>query len=83
MNDTVVSAIEQQNKVKGYMDGRSLSVTFSMLRENSLYWNYYVDNYLKGKSPVDFDLYIGTATVPMWRGLVIISSYEIFIWRTN
>ncbi|MCG3815346.1 class I poly(R)-hydroxyalkanoic acid synthase [Photobacterium damselae] len=56
INDTVVSAIEQQNKVKGYMDGRSLSVTFSMLRENSLYWNYYVDNYLKGKSPVDFDL---------------------------
>ncbi|MGX9456540.1 class I poly(R)-hydroxyalkanoic acid synthase [Photobacterium damselae subsp. damselae] len=56
VNDTVVSAIEQQNKVKGYMDGRSLSVTFSMLRENSLYWNYYVDNYLKGKSPVDFDL---------------------------
>ncbi len=56
VNDTVVSAIEQQNKVKGYMDGRSLSVTFSMVRENSLYWNYYVDNYLKGKSPVDFDL---------------------------
>ncbi|MCG9778048.1 class I poly(R)-hydroxyalkanoic acid synthase [Photobacterium damselae] len=56
VNDTVVSAIEQQNKVKGYMDGRSLSVTFSMLRENCLYWNYYVDNYLKGKSPVDFDL---------------------------
>lgn len=38
------------------MDGRSLSVTFSLLRENSLYWNYYVDNYLKGNSPVDFDL---------------------------
>lgn len=56
INDTIVSAIEMQNNVKGYMDGRSLSVTFSLLRENSLYWNYYVDNYLKGNSPVDFDL---------------------------
>lgn len=56
INDTIISAIEHQNNAKGYMDGRSLSVTFSLLRENSLYWNYYVDNYLKGKSPVDFDL---------------------------
>ena len=56
INDTIISAIELQNNLKGYMDGRSLSVTFSLLRENSLYWNYYVDNYLKGNSPLDFDL---------------------------
>ncbi|WP_104400538.1 class I poly(R)-hydroxyalkanoic acid synthase [Vibrio penaeicida] len=56
VNDTVIRAIEAQNNLQGYMDGRSLSVTFSLLRENSLYWNYYVDNYLKGNSPVDFDL---------------------------
>ncbi|HFQ4913611.1 TPA: class I poly(R)-hydroxyalkanoic acid synthase [Vibrio vulnificus] len=56
INDTIISAIELQNNAKGYMDGRSLSVTFSLLRENSLYWNYYVDNYIKGSSPVDFDL---------------------------
>ncbi|MEZ8824354.1 class I poly(R)-hydroxyalkanoic acid synthase [Vibrio amylolyticus] len=56
INETIVSALEAQNNAKGYMDGRSLSVTFSLLRENSLYWNYYVDNYLKGNSPVDFDL---------------------------
>ncbi|PKF51497.1 class I poly(R)-hydroxyalkanoic acid synthase [Enterovibrio nigricans] len=56
INDSVISAIELQNNAQGYMDGRSLSVTFSLLRENSLYWNYYIDNYLKGNSPVDFDL---------------------------
>ncbi|WP_394213176.1 class I poly(R)-hydroxyalkanoic acid synthase [Enterovibrio calviensis] len=56
INESLVSAIELQNNSRGYMDGRSLSVTFSLLRENSLYWNYYVDNYLKGNSPVDFDL---------------------------
>ncbi|WP_407331220.1 class I poly(R)-hydroxyalkanoic acid synthase [Enterovibrio sp. 27052020O] len=56
ISESLVSAIELQNTARGYMDGRSLSVTFSLLRENSLYWNYYVDNYLKGNSPVDFDL---------------------------
>ncbi|MBA5764396.1 class I poly(R)-hydroxyalkanoic acid synthase [Vibrio sp. 404] len=56
INEPIINAIEIQNNAKGYMDGRSLSVTFSLLRENSLYWNYYVDNYLKGQSPVDFDM---------------------------
>lgn len=37
------------------MDGCLFSVMFSLLCENSLYWNYYVDNYLKGQSLVDFD----------------------------
>ncbi|SMY35168.1 class I poly(R)-hydroxyalkanoic acid synthase [Photobacterium andalusiense] len=56
INDPIITAIEAQNIENGYMDGRSLSVTFSLLRENSLYWNYYVNNYLKGNSPIDFDL---------------------------
>ncbi|MFD2179290.1 class I poly(R)-hydroxyalkanoic acid synthase [Veronia pacifica] len=56
INESVVDAMTLQNEARGYMDGRSLSVTFSLLRENSLYWNYYIDNYLKGNSPVDFDL---------------------------
>ncbi|WP_061038198.1 class I poly(R)-hydroxyalkanoic acid synthase [Vibrio coralliirubri] len=56
INETIINAIEKQNDGKGYMDGRSLSVTFSLLRENSLYWNYYIDNYLKGSSPMEFDL---------------------------
>ncbi|MFS1908200.1 class I poly(R)-hydroxyalkanoic acid synthase [Vibrio lentus] len=56
INEMIIDAIEKQNDAKGYMDGRSLSVTFSLLRENSLYWNYYIDNYLKGSSPMEFDL---------------------------
>jgi len=56
INDDIISAIEVQNELNGVMDGRSLSVVFSLLRENSLYWNYFVNNYLKGNSPMDFDL---------------------------
>ena len=56
INDPIISAVEIQNSMRGYMDGRMMNVTFSLLRENSLYWNYYVEHYLKGNNPVDFDL---------------------------
>lgn len=56
INDPVISAIEAMEKVTGYCDGRQLAVTFSLLRENSLYWNYYIENYLKGKEPAEFDI---------------------------
>ena len=56
IDDNIVKAIEQQNNHKGYFDGRVMAVSFSKLRENSLYWNYYIQNYLKGESPMPFDL---------------------------
>lgn len=56
INEPLISALEMQNNSKGYMDGRTLSVIFSLLRENSLYWNYFIDNYLKGSCPADFDI---------------------------
>lgn len=56
IDDKIVAAIDKQNAEKGVFDGRMMGVSFSLLRENSLYWNYYVQNYLKGERPVPFDL---------------------------
>jgi polyhydroxyalkanoate synthase len=56
ISEPLINAIEIQNNAKGYMDGRTVSVIFSLLRENSLYWNYFIENYLKGKCPVNFDI---------------------------
>jgi polyhydroxyalkanoate synthase len=56
VNEAMVSAIEIENNLKGYRSGRELATTFSLLRENSLYWNYYISKYLKGESPMAFDL---------------------------
>ncbi|TCB04602.1 class I poly(R)-hydroxyalkanoic acid synthase, partial [Acinetobacter sp. ANC 4641] len=56
INEPVVSSIETLNEQTGYFDGRQLAVTFSLLRENTLYWNYYIENYLKGNEPSDFDI---------------------------
>lgn len=56
IDERVVSALEQEEESQGVLDGRVMGFAFSLLRENSLYWNYYVQNYLKGERPIPFDL---------------------------
>ncbi len=56
IDERIVSALEQEGEQKGVFDGRMMGVAFSLLRENSLYWNYYIQNYLKGERPTAFDL---------------------------
>ncbi len=48
--------LKKDIKKKGILDGRVLGLAFSMLRENSLFWSYFVNNYLKGKDPAPFDI---------------------------
>lgn len=56
IDERIVSALEKEEEEQGVLDGRIMGVAFSLLRENSLYWNYYVQNYLKGERPMPFDL---------------------------
>lgn len=56
IDERIVDSIDKQNSKEGVFDGRMMGVAFSMLRENSLYWNYFIQNYLKGERPVPFDL---------------------------
>ena len=48
--------MEEQMARKGYLDGRKMSSAFNMLRANDLIWPYVINNYLKGKDPLPFDL---------------------------
>jgi len=40
----------------GYLDADDMYTAFNLLRANDLIWTFYVDNYLLGKKPLDFDL---------------------------
>jgi polyhydroxyalkanoate synthase subunit PhaC len=41
---------------KGYLDGSQMATAFNLLRSSDLIWPYFVNNYLKGKEPLPFDL---------------------------
>lgn len=56
VDEAAVESLERQMAHGGYLDGRLLSAGFNLLKENDLYWNYYVQNYLKGERPAPFDL---------------------------
>ena len=48
--------LEQSAQQKGYFDGRVMAMSFSLLRENNLFWSFFVENYLKGKDQTPFDI---------------------------
>ena len=55
-NEAHASMRERTIGQGGLMTARELGNTFSFLRPNELVWNYVVSNYLKGQTPVPFDL---------------------------
>lgn len=48
--------MEETMGKNGFLDGRTMSNTFNMLRANDLIWSFIINNYLKGKEPYPFDL---------------------------
>ncbi|WP_369601889.1 class I poly(R)-hydroxyalkanoic acid synthase [Hahella sp. SMD15-11] len=56
LNERVLRGIEKQIQKQGYFDGRAMAFSFNLLRENDLHWSFYVNNYLKGAKPAQFDL---------------------------
>jgi polyhydroxyalkanoate synthase len=48
---------------RGYLDGRTLAEVFAWLRPDDLIWNYWVNNYLQGKTPPAFDILYWNADV--------------------
>ena len=51
-----IDFIEESMQEHGYLDGSKMATAFNMLRASELIWPYVVNNYLKGKEPMPFDL---------------------------
>jgi polyhydroxyalkanoate synthase subunit PhaC len=51
------------SSARGYLDGRTLAEVFAWLRPDDLIWNYWVNNYLAGRTPPAFDILYWNADV--------------------
>ncbi len=56
IDDAQLSSLDDMMAETGYLDGRHMATTFSMLRANDLIWSFVVNNYLLGREPLPFDL---------------------------
>lgn len=56
VDDDQLADLEERMSEKGYLDGSKMATAFNMLRSSELIWPYFVNNYLKGKEPMPFDL---------------------------
>ena len=56
VDEEQVRGVERQMEAKGYLDGGKMATAFNMLRSRELIWNYAVNNYMRGKTPMAFDL---------------------------
>ena len=56
IDDAQLDSLDAMMREKGYLDGRHMAATFSMLRANDLIWSFVVNNYLLGREPLPFDL---------------------------
>jgi polyhydroxyalkanoate synthase len=51
-----VKQLEAHMKEQGYLEASRMANTFNMLRSNDLIWPYIINNYMRGKMPLPFDI---------------------------
>jgi len=51
-----IRQLETHMKAQGYLEASRMANTFNMLRSNDLIWPYVVNNYMRGKKPLPFDI---------------------------
>ena len=56
VDEEQIQGVERQMEDKGYLDGGKMASAFNMLRSRDLIWSYAVNNYMRGRTPMAFDL---------------------------
>ena len=56
VDEDQITALERSMEGRGYLEGTRMATAFNMLRSGDLIWPYVVNNYMRGKAPMPFDL---------------------------
>ncbi|MCV0396769.1 MAG: class I poly(R)-hydroxyalkanoic acid synthase [Rhizobiaceae bacterium] len=56
VDEDQIAALERSMGETGYLGGTRMATAFNMLRSSDLIWPYVVNNYMRGKEPMPFDL---------------------------
>jgi polyhydroxyalkanoate synthase len=56
VDEEQLEAVEKRMAERGYLEGKKMATAFNMLRSNDLIWPYVINNYMRGKAPMPFDL---------------------------
>jgi polyhydroxyalkanoate synthase len=56
VDENHLRALEEKMAATGYLEASAMATAFNMLRPEDLIWSFFVNNYLKGKQPLAFDL---------------------------
>ena len=51
-----IAQLEEHMREQGYLEASSMATAFNLMRSNDLIWPYVINNYMRGKNPVDFDI---------------------------
>jgi poly[(R)-3-hydroxyalkanoate] polymerase subunit PhaC len=72
--------LDEKMRETGYLDGDTMYSSFNLLRSNDLIWTFYVNNYLLGKDPLQFDLmYWNADATRMPRALHMFYLREMYL----
>ncbi|WP_084143962.1 PHA/PHB synthase family protein [Methylocapsa acidiphila] len=56
VDEDQLRALEEKMATTGYLDAAGMANAFNMLRPDDLIWSFVINNYMKGKAPLAFDL---------------------------
>ncbi|NBA94083.1 class II poly(R)-hydroxyalkanoic acid synthase [Pseudomonas sp. R5(2019)] len=56
VDEQTLEAAKRRSYQQGVLSGQDMARVFAWMRPNDLIWNYWVNNYLLGKSPPAFDI---------------------------
>lgn len=56
IDEVQLEKLDAHVREKGYLESRHMSNVFNMMRDNDLIWSFVINNYLRGRKPMAFDL---------------------------